>query len=68
MKTKVEEIVDQMKGEIDKVKEHVEGTDPLSVAVLEDEERFLPCIWNRDTYGNIPETLGAELKLGCREL
>ena len=26
-----------MKGEIDKVKEHVEGTDPLSVAVLEDE-------------------------------
>lgn len=35
---KAEEIVDQMKGEIDKVKEHVEGTDPLSVAVLEDEE------------------------------
>ena len=62
---KAEEIVDQMKGEIDKVKEHVEGTDPLSVAVLEDEGDSFRVYGTETLGGNIPETLGAELKLGA---
>ena len=51
--------------EIDKVKEHVEGTDPLSVAVLEDEGDSFRVYGTETLGGNIPETLGAELKLGA---
>lgn len=50
---------------IDKVKEHVEGTDPLSVAVLEDEGDSFRVYGTETLGGNIPETLGAELKLGA---
>ena len=54
-----------MKDEIDKVKEHVEGTDPLSVAVLEDEGDSFRVYGTETLGGDIPETLGAELKLGA---
>ena len=51
---------------IDKVKEHVEGTDPLSVAVLEDEGDSFRVYGTETLGGDIPETLGAELKLGAK--
>lgn len=64
---KAEEIVDQMKGEIDKVKEHVEGTDPLSVAVLEDEGDSFRVYGTETLGGNIPETR-CRAEAWCREL
>lgn len=64
---KAEEIVDQMKGEIDKVKEHVEGTDPLSVAVLEDEE--IPSAYMEQRHlAEIFRDTWCRAEAWCREL
>lgn len=62
---KAEEIVNEMKDEITKVKDYVKDTEPLSVAVLEDESDSFRVYGTETLGGNIPETLGAELKLGA---
>lgn len=61
---KAQEIVDEMQAEIAKVQEHVKDKTPLTVAVLENEGDSFRVYGTETLGGNIPESLGAELKLG----
>ncbi|MDO4322255.1 MAG: ABC transporter substrate-binding protein [Lachnospiraceae bacterium] len=58
-------IVDEMQSEIDKVKEFTTDQTPLTVAVLENEGDSFRVYGTETLGGNIPESLGAELKLGA---
>lgn len=60
-------IVDEMRDETAKVQAYVKDQTPLTVAVLENEGDSFRVYGTNVLGGNIPESLGAELKLGAED-
>ncbi len=61
---KAQVLVDQIKGEVEKINKHLEGKERLSVAVLEDEGGSYR-VYGEDTLGgNVAINGGAELSVG----